>query len=80
MARRCRALVDGVDRMHSNIVRHWPGEMDWPTDEQRAALRAADRLDEAPKPDVQPRDGAAELEFNLLTPCIVRLRLVPDRV
>ena len=72
-----RASVARVDATHSNVVRHWSGESDWPTEAEWTRLRAADRLDEDLLPDVRPEDGAAAFAFDLPMPGILRLRLVP---
>jgi xylan 1,4-beta-xylosidase len=76
-AGRNRASPARVDETHSNIVRHWHGATDWPTDEEWTALHAADRLEEEPLPDAEPGGGRAEFAFVLPMPGIARLRLVP---
>jgi xylan 1,4-beta-xylosidase len=89
--RRIRIRIDGleagrydaslarVDETHSNVVRHWQGASDWPTDEQWAELHAADCLEEEALPDVESGGGTPEFAFALPMPGIARLRLVPTR-
>lgn len=63
-----------VDAEHSNIAAVWSsmsGGADWPTDEQWATLRAADRLAVTER----PLDGSA-LDVDLPNPSIVLIELV----
>lgn len=75
-AARYRPWLARVDETHSNILAHWSGS-DWPTPEEWEQLRAADRLDEQPLPEVMPRDRTVEFDLMLPMPGIVRLRLEP---
>ncbi len=76
---------DRVDDAHSDIASVWrrvkePGQ-DWPTDEQWARLRAADRLDPL-GPDetvVADEDGRVEVSFDLPMPAMSGLTLTPSR-
>ena len=67
-----------VDQRHSNIIRIWneldggDGGGDWPTPEQWARLRAADRLEALVPEEVVAveADGVARLVFDLPMPAI----------
>ncbi len=66
-----------VDERHGNIQATWRalGSPDWPDGDGWAALRAADRLDEAEPPrTLRPRDGHVEVELDLPMPgaCLLR--------
>jgi xylan 1,4-beta-xylosidase len=72
-----------VDREHSNIARTWDalGGGDWPTPDQWARLREADRL-EALEPEEQVQvgsDGVAHVAFHLPMPAISFVELRPAR-
>jgi xylan 1,4-beta-xylosidase len=73
------ARLARIDERHSNIARHVPEGVDWPTDEQWEGLRREDRLAEEPLDDFTVHAGAAELELELPMPGVARLRLEPQR-
>ncbi|HEY3922341.1 MAG TPA: hypothetical protein VGL76_09525 [Gaiellaceae bacterium] len=66
-----------IDSRHSNIVRHVPADIDWPSPEQWQALRRADRLDEQELGVIELDQGVVELEFELPMPGVARVRLEP---
>ena len=79
----------GVDADHSNVAGAWgamrDGDQAWPTDEQWARLREADRLEEvAPRAEVvADASGSVSLTLRLAMPSMVFVRLEPpdlDRV
>jgi len=76
---RYEARLARIDERHSNIARHVPEDVDWPTEERWEALRRADRLAEEPLDDLTLHAGAAELELELPMPGVARLRLEPRR-
>lgn len=64
-----------VDEGHSNLVRRWHGESDWPSPEEWERLRSADRLDEEALSTVEATEaGAPELILHLPMPGVARLR------
>ena len=69
-----------VDQHHSNVATVWgalrrPGQ-DWPDDEQWAALREADRLEQLPtEPVVADASGVAVVETELPMPAMSLLTL-----
>jgi xylan 1,4-beta-xylosidase len=62
-----RATVARIDRDHASVADRYRGG-DWPTEEEWAELREADRLEE------EPLDG---LELDLPMPGVARIRLEP---
>lgn len=70
-----------VDVARSNIAAVWEamsGGADWPDDEQWAALRQANRLEELePARRVEPKDGVVELAFDLPMPSVSLVELLP---
>jgi xylan 1,4-beta-xylosidase len=70
-----------VDHEHSNIARTWEalGAGDWPTTDQWARLRAADRLEAlTPEESVSVgADGVAHVAFDLPMPAISFVELRP---
>jgi xylan 1,4-beta-xylosidase len=71
-----------VDLERSNIAAVWEamsGGADWPDDDQWAALRSANRLEELEPPRrVATGGGAVELAFDLPMPSMSLVELVPD--
>ncbi len=73
-----------VDELHSNVAGAWgrlrEGDQAWPTDEQWAQLRAADRLEDlAPEAEVTADgDGRVSTTFTLPMPGISLLELRPS--
>lgn len=65
-----------VDEEHSNLARLAEG-VEWPSEEQWAALRRADVLYEEDLGETVPEDGVARLGLGLAMPGVVRLRLQP---
>jgi xylan 1,4-beta-xylosidase len=70
-----------VDLERSNIAAVWEamsGGADWPDDDQWAALREANRLEELePARRVAAAGGAVELGFDLPMPSVSLVELVP---
>lgn len=70
-----------VDATHSNVCARWAamaGGAAWPTEEQWAQLRAADRLDDgAPARRVATERGRITVEVDLPSPSLVLLEIVP---
>ena len=70
-----------VDLERSNIAAVWEsmsGGADWPDEEQWAALRQANRLEELePARRVEPKSGVAELAFELPMPSVSLVELDP---
>jgi xylan 1,4-beta-xylosidase len=70
-----------VDLERSNIAALWEamsGGADWPDDEQWAALRQANQLEELePARRVQPESGVVELAFELPMPSVSLVELHP---
>jgi xylan 1,4-beta-xylosidase len=73
--RRREATLARVDLRRSSFASRWQGRGEWPSEEQWAELRAADRLDEERIYDVRFEDGSAEVELALPMPGVARLRL-----
>lgn len=73
-----------VDELHSNVASAWgrlrEGDQAWPTDEQWAQLRAADRLEElTPETEVTAdAEGRVSTTFMLPMPGISLLELLPS--
>jgi xylan 1,4-beta-xylosidase len=77
--------VDGhhhrVDDHRSNVAAVWgrlrDGDQDWPTDEPRAQLRAADRLEQLGEAQTITADGDGRLEvtFDLPMPAMSSLHV-----
>ena len=73
-----------VDELHSNVAGAWgrlrDGDQAWPTDEQWAQLRAADRLEDlAPETEVTADgEGRVSTTFTLPMPGISLLELLPS--
>jgi xylan 1,4-beta-xylosidase len=70
-----QATLARVDAQHSNVRSAYPDGVDWPDAAEWNRLRAADRLDEQPLPDVTPAANAAQFDFALPMPGIARIRL-----
>jgi xylan 1,4-beta-xylosidase len=72
-----QASLARIDERHSNIVRVYPSDMDWPDeDDMWQFLREWDRLDERPLPDVEPdAEGTVRFELDLPMPGVARIRL-----
>ena len=67
--------VARVDEEHSNLVRRWHGESDWPSPAEWEELRRADRLDEEEFSTVEVTEaGNADLNLRLPMPGVVRVR------
>lgn len=72
-----------VDELHSNVASAWGrlrhGDQAWPTEEQWAQLRAADRLEDlVPQTEVRvDADGSASTSFTLPMPSMSLLELSP---
>jgi xylan 1,4-beta-xylosidase len=70
-----------VDLERSNIAAVWEamsGGADWPDDDQWAALRQANRLEELDPPGrVEAEGGVVELAFDLPMPSVSLVELVP---
>ncbi len=69
--------ITRIDATHSNIATAWIYENNWPTPEQWARLRAADKLDNHALADITLSDGTTCLELDLPMPGVIRLRLIP---
>jgi xylan 1,4-beta-xylosidase len=74
---RWRACLARVDDEHSNIARLAPKGRDWPSREQWAGLRAADKLFEESLGEQEARGGVVTAAFELPMPGVARLRLTP---
>lgn len=70
-----RAELARVDDHHSNIKTHAPAGVDWPDEDQFAALRAHDHLHNERLDDLTPNAGVVHIELQLPMPGVVRLRL-----
>lgn len=74
---------EGVDETHSNVATAWgllrKDGQDWPTDEQWALLREADRLEEREPATrvVADDDGVVRVETHLPMPSMSLLTLTP---
>ena len=76
-----RVDVARIDEENSNICRHLPADVEWPSEQQWAALRSADQLSEQRLPDqVVTADGTASVRLTaeLTMPGVLRWRLVPQ--
>ena len=76
-------VAKSVDDLHSDIAAVWgrmkDADQDWPTEEQWAELRAADRLDPlGPDETLEPgEEGRVEVTFDLPMPSMSSLRFTP---
>ena len=64
-----------VDAEHSNILRAAPEGLEWPDEQQMAALIAADTLYTEALPELEPTSGSGSVELDLPQPGVARIRL-----
>lgn len=67
-----------IDAEHSNILRHAPQDVDWPTRDQFAQLATQDRLDTEPLPELVAAGDQVRLAVDLPQPGVARVRLCPN--
>jgi xylan 1,4-beta-xylosidase len=66
-----------IDDGHSNLLRDWRREGDWPSADEWDELRRRDRLDEDDLGELDAGSGAVETTLTLPMPGVARLRLSP---
>ncbi|MGH3102812.1 MAG: GH39 family glycosyl hydrolase, partial [Gaiellaceae bacterium] len=69
-----RVVIARIDEEHSNLVRRWPGETDWPSPGEWERLRSEDVLDEEAVPAQTENDGSVEVRLRLPMPGVARIR------